>query len=204
MMIELKNLKEKYNLNLKGVIHIGAHWGTEQSVYEELDIKNKMFFEPVQSTFNILKEKVGDRAVLINKAVGNENKKITMNIETANGGQSSSILNPKLHLYHYPHIQFHHIEEVDMVRLDDYVQNKEEYNFLNIDVQGYELEVLKGAKDFLNTVDYIMTEINNAELYENCALVDDIIAFLSPYGFKLVETNWSPDGWGDGFFIKQK
>ena len=202
MVLNLEQLKEKYNLNIKGVIHVGAHHGEEYDVYEKLNIKNKIFFEPVSTNFKILNENVGSKAILVNKAVGNENKKISINIETANNGQSNSILNPKLHLQQYPHIQFNSIEEVDMVKLDDYIENNNEYNFINADVQGYELEVLKGASTLLQNIDYIMLEINRAEVYENCPMVEEIVSFLSNYGFKLVEEDWMGGIWGDGFFIK--
>lgn len=49
-----------------------------------------------------------------------------------------------------------------------------------------------------------MSEINRDEVYENCARVDDLINFLSPYGFKLVETDWAGNSWGDGLFVKYR
>jgi FkbM family methyltransferase len=202
MLLDLYSLQTKYNMNIKGVVHIGAHFGEENTLYNNLNIKNKIFFEPVLSIFNRLVTNVTDGSTLVNKAVGNENKKIWMNIETANEGQSSSILNPKLHLQQYPHIQFTSKEEVDMIRLDDFIQNKEDYNFINADVQGYELEALKGAANLLNNIDYIIAEINRDEVYENCAKIDEMIEFLAPHGFKLVEENWEGGTWGDGFFIK--
>jgi FkbM family methyltransferase len=204
MILDLKQLKEKYNLNICGVIHIGAHFGEEYALYEELKIKDIMFFEPVHETFGVLQQNLKHKNVILhNKAAGNENKKIKINIETNNQGQSNSILNPKLHLNQYPHIVFHSTEEIDLVRLDDFVENKKDYNFLNIDVQGYELEVLRGAENLLRNIDCIICEINRAEVYENCPLVDDIVNFLSPYGFKLKEENWMGGSWGDGFFIKE-
>lgn len=203
MLLDIHLLKEKYNLKINGVIHVGAHHGDEFSEYEKLNIKNVMFFEPVPSTFKILSERIGERAILVNKAAGNENKKIEMYISPQNGGGSSSILQPNLHLVQYPSIEFTGKQEVDMVRLDDYIQNHNDYNFMNIDVQGYELEVLKGSSNILNSIDYIMTEINRAELYKDCALVNELAEYLSKYGFKLVEENWEGDTWGDGFFIKQ-
>lgn len=203
MLLDLFQIHERYNLDIKGTIHVGAHFGQELEVYEKLNIKNNIFFEPVSLTYNILKANIGDRAIAVNKAVGNENKKITMNIETANSGQSSSILTPKLHLIQRPDIVFHGTEEVDMVRLDDFFENIECYNFLSIDVQGYELEVLKGASRILNNIDYVMTEINRDEVYENCAMIDELVTFLGQYGFELVEANWAGNTWGDGFFIKR-
>ena len=204
MLIDICNLKTKYDLHINGVIHVGAHFGNENQVYEKLNIKNKIFFESSYKTFIVLTQNLSHtEALLINKAVGNENKSIMLNIETHNEGQSNSILQPKLHLQQYPNIKFHNQEMVDMIRLDDFLQEKQKYNFLNIDVQGYELEVLKGCEKLLNNIDYIMTEINKAELYENCAQVEQIIEFLKSYNFVLVEQNWLGGTWGDGFFIKK-
>jgi hypothetical protein len=126
-----------------------------------------------------------------------------MNVETANSGQSSSILNPKLHLSQYPHIIFNSTEEVDMFRLDDMNIDLDNINFINIDVQGYELEVFKGAEKTLNNIDYIMSEINRDEVYENCVKIDELIEFLKLYGFELVEQDWAGGTWGDGLFIKK-
>jgi FkbM family methyltransferase len=204
MLLDLVELTKKYNMDIKGVIHIGAHFGEENGVYNQLKIKNRTYFEPNSRNFGVLKQNLGDKYNLINKALGNENKKMTMFVESANSGQSNSLLKPVLHLYQYPHIQFTETEEVDMVRIDDMGLDFSDYNFINIDVQGYELEVFKGAEKTLNNIDYIMSEINRDEVYENCARIEDLINFLSPYGFKLVETDWAGNSWGDGLFIKEK
>jgi hypothetical protein len=117
---------------------------------------------------------------------------------------SSSILEPKLHTEQYPHIVFDNKEIVDMRRLDEIEFNFNGYNFINIDVQGYELEVFKGSENTLKNIDYIISEINRDELYKNCSKVNDLIEFLEPYGFQLVEQNWEGNTWGDGLFIKHK
>ena len=80
---------------------------------------------------------------------------------------------------------------------------------MNIDVQGYELEVLKGSAKTLEHIDYIMSEVNRFTLekpleYINCAQISDLIQFLSSFGFQFVEVNWAGISWGDGFFIKKK
>ena len=91
-----------------------------------------------------------------------------------------------------------------MVRLDDIEINIKNYNLINLDVQGYELEVFKGAEETLKNIDYIISEINKDETYLGCAKINELEDFLSPYGFKLVEQNWAGITWGDGFFIKTK
>ena len=91
-----------------------------------------------------------------------------------------------------------------MVRLDDELKDNDKYNFINIDVQGYELEVFKGSSQILKNVDYIMTEVNKSEVYKNCAMVEDLDNFLSKFNFKRVETTWDGITWGDAFYIKNQ
>lgn len=203
MLLNLENLIKKYNLQIKGVLHIGAHFGEENSVYEKIGIENRIFFEPLESNFEILKKNISEKYQLVKKALGNENKKITMYVERANQGQSSSILEPHIHLKQYPHITFEDREEVEMIKLDEFEFDIKKYNFINIDVQGYELEVFKGGKKVLESINYIMCEINRDEVYKNCAKIDDLKNFLSGFGFELVEETWDGYTWGDGFFIKK-
>jgi hypothetical protein len=74
---------------------------------------------------------------------------------------------------------------------------------LNIDVQGYELEVLKGLGNLLNDTKLIYTEINTDELYESCPTVEYIDAYLFSFKFKRVEGLITDLKWGDAIYIKQ-
>lgn len=188
---------------IKGVIHIGAHYGQEQEVYKRYGIQNCIYFEPVKSSFEILKNNIKNEGIVVNKALGNENKKIIMNVERCHEAKSSSILTPKLHLDQYPWIEFTEKEEVDMIRLDDCEYDLSSFNFINIDTQGYELEVFSGAIKTLDHIDFLLSEVNRAELYENCAKYEDVCAFLLRFGFKIREVNWAGDTWGDALFIKE-
>lgn len=204
MLLDFNQLVKKYNMKMNGVLHIGAHYGEEHSLYKTNNINKIVYFEPLKSSFEVLKSNVGDDSTLFNIALGQEEKEIEMFVETANNGQSSSILEPGLHLNQYPHITFDSKEIVMMKRLDDVIDNSNgEYNFINIDVQGYELEVFKGSTKTLENVDYIISEINNDEVYRNCAKVNELCDFLGQYGFTLVEQSWDGGTWGDGLFIKQ-
>jgi FkbM family methyltransferase len=204
MLLDLKSLIQKYDLNITGVIHIGAHYGQEHEIYLNNKIERIMYFEPLKKNFEVLKKNYPNHKEMYNIALGNFNGEIEMYVESANSGMSSSILLPKKHLDQYPHIIFNDKEIVEIKRFDDLVLDKDGYNLIMIDVQGYELEVFKGSAEFLENVDYIISEINRDEVYENCAKIQDLLSFLSPYGFELVEQNWAGDTWGDGFFIKKK
>jgi len=204
MIFDFKELLKKYNPTISGIIHIGAHYGQEYELYKQLNIPI-LFFEPLSSNYSVLVNNVqkDSNVRTFQCALGNENKIVTMNVETANNGQSSSVLKPKKHLEQYPHITFDYVEEVNMFRLDDLDMNFSGFNFINIDVQGYELEVFKGAQKTLHNIDYIISEINRDEVYENCAKVEEIDSFLNKFYLYRVETNWLGDSWGDAFYVKK-
>ncbi len=192
-------------MDIKGVLHIGAHFGQEMSEYDKLGLKNVIFFEPLPHTFEILKLNVGNRSIVHNIALGNMTGEIEMNVESANSGMSSSILDPDVHLKQYPWITFNSKVKVKIDKLDEIMKNhpEEQYNFICIDVQGYELEVFKGAINYLNNIDYIITEVNRDEVYKNCARVEQLDEFLKVYNFERVETNWVGGVWGDAFYVKK-
>ena len=77
-------------------------------------------------------------------------------------------------------------------------------DFLLMDVQGFELEVLKGFGNELNLVKFIFTEVNRDYLYENNVLIYDLDRFLKSKDFIRVWTSWRTADmpWGDAFYIK--
>jgi FkbM family methyltransferase len=204
MIFNFEELKTDTLKDIKGVIHVGGHRGQEYDEYKKLEVPI-LFFEPLPMNYQYLSEKTKEdlNTLAFQCALGNENKKVVMNVETANQGQSSSILKPKKHLEQYPHITFDFTVEVDMFRLDDIAVDTLLYNFMNVDVQGYELEVFKGAAETLKTVDYIISEVNCDEVYEGCPHVSEIDAFLSEYGFERIKTDWAGVTWGDALYVKK-
>jgi FkbM family methyltransferase len=203
MLLDFDKLTKQYNMNVTGVIHIGAHHGKEYDIYTRYNtIKEMYFFEPDPNSFSILQEKIKDdpKTKAFNIALGSERCFMSF-YKSSNQGESSSLLEPLIHLQQYPHIKFHKSDLVAVNRLDNFVL-PEELNLINIDVQGFELEVFKGAKKTLNQIEYIIAEVNRDEVYKNCCMVTDLDAFLGKYGFKRVETTWDGMTWGDAFYIK--
>ena len=200
MLINLKNLISEFNLKINGVLHIGAHHGEEYFHYLLAGITRHKFIEPLKSNFDILINNV-PKEDCINVALGAYSGEIEMFVETANKGQSSSILQPALHLIQYPHIKFEFKEKVKLETLDSF--NFNNYNFINMDVQGYELEVLKGSTKTLEDVDYIYCEVNRAEVYKDCARVEDLDEFLKSFRFERKLTSWDGHTWGDALYIKR-
>ena len=207
MLIPLERIIEEFSLDIKGVLHIGAHWGEEYKDYAKCDIKNMIFFEPIKSNYEMLMDVLpkSDNIKAFNYALGNETGAKEMFTETINRGQSCSFLEPHKHLKVYPHIKFIGKETVEINRLDDVSFDRTLYNMINIDVQGYELEVFKGAPETLNSINIIYAEVNFDEVYKNCCKVEDIDYFLSALGFDrvLTETKYRYLGWGDALYLKR-
>lgn len=214
MLLNLTNLIKKYDLKITGVIHIGAHHGEEVPEYHKNGIKNIMLIEPCAPAFKVLQNKFKSRnhIKLFNYACAAVDGTATMYTETANKGQSNSLLQPMRHLQHYPDIQFKGTEQVSVIRLDKIMMQSEsfpsvpfakKYNLINMDVQGAEGAVIIGAKETLAHIDYVYTEVNedSAQLYKNATKVSDLDELLKD--FTRVETSWTQQGWGDALYIRK-
>ena len=127
-----------------------------------------------------------------------------MYVSHQNQGQSNSLLEPKLHLQQHPEVVFDDAEAVKVVRLDNLPIEKEKYDMLAMDVQGFEGEVLKGATETLKHIKLIYTEVNRGQTYSGNMEIEEIDSLLGVQGFKRVETFWpSPNWtWGDAIYIK--
>jgi hypothetical protein len=120
-----------------------------------------------------------------------------------NNGQSSSFLEFGTHKNLY-----REVVEVDRIKLKtstlDSYKLPEKYNFVNIDVQGAELHVLKGALETLKHVDFLYVEVNIHEVYIGCGKMHEVDALLEPLGFIKAESDVSnSSGWGDVLYIKK-
>ena len=73
-----------------------------------------------------------------------------------------------------------------MITLDEYAEERGvRPDFLKIDVQDYELEVLKGAQQILRSIEAIFTEVNHIEIYRGAPLAAEVISWLAERGYAL-------------------
>jgi len=204
MLINLRSFLLTHSIPAKGIIHVGAHHGQEYEHYVQCGFEKMIFIEPQKSVFEILAMRLSDKpgVELHNFACGSRIGHAEMYCETVNQGQSSSILKPQEHLRQHPEIRFTHREKVDIFPLD-FIHGLG-CNVLMMDCQGFELEILKGANETLMRMDVVYTEVNRVSMYEECAHIGELEAFLSQYGFKRSELKWADPnlGWGDAIYLK--
>jgi hypothetical protein len=94
--------------------------------------------------------------------------------------------------------------------LDQYCQEKGIHfiNLLKIDTQGYDLEVLKGAKGLLqsNRIQLIFMEVNFANIYKGQAAFEDVLRYLADANIRLVSLyrfyhKNNVAAWSDALFV---
>ena len=198
-------LWEMYGINPKGILHIGGNRGEEAPVYLELGVRKQIWIEANPEMFLLLKQTISNNpdAIAYNFAAGDiDDQLITLHVAN-NAGQSSSVLQLGTHRQQHPDVHFTKDVQVTMKRIDCLISKDEivNYDFLNIDVQGFEGQVLTGMGDYLNHFKWAYIEVNNGQVYEGCWEVGQIDIYMSKFGFRRVETKWVGI-WGDGLYIK--
>ncbi|MFA5049184.1 MAG: FkbM family methyltransferase [Patescibacteria group bacterium] len=193
----------------RGVIHVGAHEGQERNWYIQQGFNKVIWFEPNKEVFDRLQKRIEivSGHIAYNLGVHDTLEKTILHISN-NDGQSSSILNLGTHTFHHPNIKYVLDQEIKMIRLDDFFKigkhNVTDFNFLNIDVQGVELNVIKSFGSLITKMDYIYTEVNEEHLYKNCCLIHEVDEYLKDFGFRRECTHMTPKRWGDAFYLKIK
>lgn len=81
--------------------------------------------------------------------------------------------------------------KVKVSTLDEQFKHEKSRMIVKIDVQGYEMEVLKGAKELFarNQIDYVIIELMNKQKYKGQALANNIIEFMFDYNFEIYDLN---------------
>lgn len=87
----------------------------------------------------------------------------------------------------FPGTEESHREPVRVAPLDTFLDREtlSENSLLKIDVQGYELEVLRGCENLLQRFSAVYVECSFVELYEGQALAHEVIAWLQARGLQL-------------------
>lgn len=203
MLIKIKDLCSNFNVSPKGVLHVGAHLAEEAKGYKQFNWGHTVWVESQQEKAEHIRNLLDpDENTVIEATVWSESG-IPMDFNIASNGESSSVLEFGSHSKNYPDITYTRKISVQTKRLDEVLPEDFQGDFLNLDIQGAELEALKGIGSKISKFKWIYTEVNKEEVYKGCATVDKIDEFLLNYGYKRVATRWIlKAGWGDALYIQ--
>ena len=181
------------NFDAKWVLDIGANVGdVAVAALNSYKDSRVICFEPVQKTHDVLKNRLapfGDRVQLHKFALSNAAGVGEINITTFHGANSIAP-QADFHKECNPHVQEVGKERIELVRLDDYSANFpcEHIDIMKIDVEGHELDVLKGGIQFISShVEFIIIEVSlmRDQSWENQAIFE-IFALMKDAGFRLL------------------
>lgn len=76
--------------------------------------------------------------------------------------------------------------EIPMYTIDEVLLKKGVANvdFIKLDVQGFELEVLKGASKTLETAEVVLMEVSLIEINKGAPLINEVMQFMSSRDFQ--------------------
>jgi FkbM family methyltransferase len=205
--IEKINSSELCVSEIRGILHVGSHDGAELDYYLHNGINDIIFCEANPDIYSRLVSRCDGfyRVKCYNYAICDRAGKINLNV-TNNDSASSSILDLKDHKHYYPHIYNNYTISVPSITIDELFSKENihsnNYNLLNIDIQGAELMAIKGMSEYIMSCDYIYSEVNFQEMYDGCCMIEDFDKYLFNLGFYRFFLADTGNGFGDALYIK--
>ena len=170
-------LEKLRKFEINNILDIGANIGQwAEMALDTLDCE-VISFEPQVLAFSklqLLENKYGEKLKTFNLAIGDYDKKTEINVHIKSS--ELSFIDNRLNKMPLLTGQSGKKENIDMIKLDTLFQNKPELlksiDFIKIDTEGFELNVLAGGLNFINSVSprFIQLEINWHQLFVNSTL----------------------------------
>jgi FkbM family methyltransferase len=175
--------------NVQTVLDVGANRGQFAVLARERFPAAQLYcFEPLAGAEERLRRVLeGDAASQV-FAVALSDWAGSSPMNVAASDDSSSLLSPSdLQTTVFPGTETVAKQDVAVARLVEVLDptTLKRPSLLKIDVQGAELQVLRGAAEVLHEIDIVLVECSFVELYEGQALADDVIGFLRERRFIL-------------------
>jgi len=163
------------------VFDIGANIGQSALQFRAAFPKARIYcFEPVRSTFEVLKKNMrGDARLSCHQiAFGSTNGQAE--IYLTGYSFTNTLKRPN---------KFVGSEIVELCKVDKFARDKKikQIHLLKIDAEGFDLEVLKGAKAMLSSgqIRFVLVEIGFQPEDGNHVLLRDVSSYLLPMGYVL-------------------
>jgi FkbM family methyltransferase len=167
------------------VLDVGASDGSWARAIREEGFRGRIVsFEPLAESFAELQRSASWEVQRV--ALADRSGRVPLHV-AANRQSSSLLPMARRHEEAAPDAPVVGEEDVEAARLDDLdVVRPGERAYLKLDVQGAELEVLRGAARTLDAVRVLEAELSTVELYEGQALLGEVVEHLRAAGFDLI------------------
>lgn len=184
-----KDLKVLVNKDNPFIIDGGANIGETTEMFLS-QYKNPTIYclEANQALENTLKDKFKEKenVHIIIKAFGNKTEEVSFNISNNHPSSSFLEITDLNRAYHGNLTERKEEKKVPMVKLEEEFFASPIIDILKLDVEGYELEILKGAEKILPKIRIIMAEVWFADDYKNAPYFSDVEKYLRENNFILL------------------
>ena len=195
---ELKFFK-KLILQDSCVLEVGTHIGYLTQYFEDLvgSDGRVLAVEPTQNSLRLLKKNVRSNTTVIEKAASCKKGQAEFFVEEF-GGFTNSLIEEFTRSKNVSHIASQNVVSnvnsilVETDTLDNIcIKNNFVPNFIKIDVEGAEYDVLKGASNILKNTNALMVEVSRHK--------NGVLSLLADFGFKKINGATKSNNY---FFVK--
>jgi FkbM family methyltransferase len=187
-------------LGCNTLIDVGCHKGEFLNSFLKIKIFKKFYcFEPQKEIYKNLKKKFKNnkKVKLYNHSLGENESKKKMYLSNLTSLSTMSKINQKSDWFKIKNLivgdknRLNKYQIVNQKKIDTVFKNISLKNsFLKIDVEGYELNVLYGAKSKIKEIPFVIVEQHTFnQYYNNFSLVND---FLLKNNFKIIKNFYYP------------
>lgn len=188
------------------VVEAGAQFGEDTERMSLLWPKGIIYaFEPSPLSYPFLAQISSIRTNVFCFPFALSNRKGEMPFYLSGG--ASSLLIPKDHFNRdYFHVDIDHPIFVEVVELNEWLdeQGIAKVDFLWFDMEGNELNALKGAQKYLSDISLIYTEVNIQRFWKGCVCYEELKNWLADQGFDEIWCEICPDWQGNALFLNRK
>lgn len=204
-----KHILKKYLPKNAVIIDCGAHIGADSvelaKIFPEGTIHS---FEPIPEVFKQLKynSRKFPNIKCYQIALSNVSGKALMNVSSGGSDASSSLLNPTGHLHDNPEVLFERTVEVTTLTLDDWAKQEsvKAVDFLWLDMQGFEYQMLQASNEILPAVKAIHSEVSMRDTYENGVLYPFLKNWMKTLGLSVISEAIPPNvNMGNVLFVRE-
>lgn len=175
---------------IQTIIDVGANEGQFAARLIELGFRGRILsFEPISEVYQTLVKNASafPQWETVNMGIGSEERELVLNV-SENLASSSLFAVDKKSLEADPTTRTTRQERIRVTTIDKFLSDHTSLNkelLLKLDIQGFELEALKGSSNSLSQFRLIQVELSFIKVYEGAPLYREVISFLEEHNFEL-------------------